>query len=99
MAHPIKGSTTHLPSRDELHKPTRRLHASPHVERYENPDIARRPVSDTTRTQIYGLDLDLYNPEGGGFVSDVVVIARSVYPGEAGKDRKSTRLNSSHVDI
>src|SRR5699024_334117 len=97
MAHPIKSSTTHLPSRDKLHKPTSRLHAGPRVDRYENPDIARRPMSDTTRTQIYGLDLDLYNPEGGGFVSDVVVIARSVYPGEDGKNNDSLLMSSTDV--
>ena len=54
-------------------------------------------MSDTTRTQIYGLDLDLYNPEGGGFVSDVVVIARSVYPGEDGKNHDSLLLSSTDV--
>jgi len=54
-------------------------------------------MSDTTRTQIYGLDLDLYNPEGGGFVSDVVVIARSVYPGEDGKNNDSLLMSSTDV--
>lgn len=54
-------------------------------------------MSDTTRTQIYGLDLDLHNPENGGFVSDVVIIARSVYPGKDGKNHDSLLLSSTDI--